>query len=796
MPTCRIVERLTKRASEWSAARARELHHRGRDLLSNELPDPRAVIHVMKRTPFRDLPIKHKLMFISLQASSVALALACIGFVTYELITYRRAALDRLETVARVIAANSSAAILFDDAEAAIETLSGLRAEQQIISACIYVADGSHFASYHRDPGDSNCSEQALGTSRRETESGQIVVSVPVKIHGETVGRLLIHSESVDVFQRLLRYGSIVAGVLLVSGLVAFVLASRLQKYISAPILRLAETSRRISSEKNYALRAAPEGSDEIGFLSKSFNEMLEQIQGRDRALEAHRDHLEETVRLRTTELSQAVDELRQEIQQREVAEDRIRYLAYYDDLTGLPNRQFLKEGLARSIKEAAKHGRILALLFLDLDRFKEINDNFGHTTGDALLQQVADRLKQSVRDIDFVSRTIAEDAEGQPATVTRQGGDEFTILLTSIRSPEDAGRVARRILVDLETAFPVRPHELVVSGSIGIAVYPFDGGDVDTLLKHADTAMYHAKEGGRNDYEFFSESMKVAAIQKFTLESDLRKAIDREEFVLHYQPKLDLLTGNIVGVEALLRWRHPDKGIVSPAEFIPVAENAGLIVSIGEWVLWTACRQAKLWVREGLPPLTMAVNVSGRQFHKGTLVKTVTEVLRGTDLDPRLLEIEITESTTMKDENHAVETLACLKRLGVRVALDDFGTGYSSLSYLRRFPLDSLKIDRSFTMDLTTNSEIASIVTAVIDMAHSLGLRAVAEGVETAEQEAFLRAHDCDEIQGYYFSRPIAPESVAELLRTAETATTGLGRHRSRDVVSAISGDVTAREE
>jgi diguanylate cyclase (GGDEF)-like protein len=746
----------------------------------------------MKRARFRALPIKHKLMLISLQASSVALALACIGFVTYELITYRRAALDRLETVARVIAANSSAAILFDDPEAAIDTLSGLRAEKQIISACIYLMEGSQFASYHRDSGGSQCSEWNPSTGRLETDSGQMVVSAPVEVQGETVGTLLIHSESIDLFQRLLRYGSIVAGVLLVSGLVAFVLASRLQKYISAPILRLAETSRRISSEKNYALRAAPEGSDEIGLLSKSFNEMLEQIQGRDRALEAHRDHLEETVRLRTTELSQAVDELRQEIQQREVAENRIRYLAYYDDLTGLPNRQFLKEGLARSIKEAAEHGRLLALLFLDLDRFKEINDNFGHTTGDALLQQVAERLKQSVRDVDFVSRTSDE---SRHATVTRQGGDEFTILLTSIRSPEDAGRVARRILLDLETSFPVG-RELVVSGSIGIAVYPFDGEDVDTLLKHADTAMYHAKEGGRNDYEFFSESMKVAAIRKFTMESDLRKAIDREEFVLHYQPKLDLLTGTIVGVEALLRWRHPDRGIVSPAEFIPVAENAGLIVSIGEWVLRTACRQAKLWAREGLPRLTMAVNVSGRQFHKGTLVKTVTEVLSGTDLDPRLLEIEITESTTMKDENHAVETLACLKQLGVRVALDDFGTGYSSLSYLRRFPLDSLKIDRSFTMDLTTNAEIASIVTAVIEMAHSLGLRAVAEGVETAEQEAFLRSHDCDEIQGYHFSRPVAPEAVAELLRAAEAAGTGLDRRRRRDVVSAAIGDVTRHEE
>ena len=734
-------------------------------------------------------------MFISLQASSVALALACIGFVAYELITYRTAALDRLGTVARVVAANSAAAILFDDPDAAIETLSGLRAERKIISACIYLMDGAHFASYHRDSGESSiCSEWTLSTPRHKTDGGQIVVTAPVEIHGETVGTLLIHSESVDVFQRMLRYGSIVAVVLLVSGLVAFVLASRLQKYISVPILRLADTSRRISSDKNYALRAAPEGSDEIGLLSKSFNEMLEQIQARDRALEAHRDHLEETVRLRTTELSQAVDELRQEIQQREVAEDRIRYLAYYDDLTGLPNRQFLKEGLARSIKEAAKHGQILALLFLDLDRFKEINDNFGHTTGDALLQQVAERLKKSVRDIDFVSRTTAD---GQPATVTRQGGDEFTILLTSIRSPEDAGRVARRILRDLETPFPVSRRELVVSGSIGIAVYPFDGEDVDTLLKHADTAMYHAKEGGRNDFEFFSESMKVAAIQKFTLESDLRKAIDRQEFVLHYQPKLDLRTGAIVGVEALLRWRHPDKGIVSPVEFIPVAENAGLIVAIGEWVLWTGVPAGHAsGCDEGLPRLTMAVNVSGRQFHKGTLVKTVTEVLSETDLDPRLLEIEITESTTMKDENRAVETLACLKRLGVRVALDDFGTGYSSLSYLRRFPLDSLKIDRSFTKDLTTNAEIASIVTAVIEMAHSLGLRAVAEGVETAEQEAFLRSHDCDEIQGFYFSRPVAPEFVAELVRAAEPATTGLDRQRRRDAVSAVTGDLTTHKE
>ncbi len=451
------------------------------------------------------------------------------------------------------------------------------------------------------------------------------------------------------------------------------------------------------------------------------------------------------------------------DITERQRAEERIRVLAYYDSLTDLPNRELFQDRLERVLVEAERRKRLVAVLFLDLDNFKRINDTLGHRVGDLLLQSVADRLRDSVRKSDSVARLSEDDLNG---TVARLGGDEFTALLSDIRSAEDASRVAQRILDNLSKSFKPEALEVFVTTSIGIAVYPFDGLDKDTLLKHADTAMYCAKDQGKNNYQFYSRSMNATAFERLSLESKLRKALDREEFVLYYQPQLDLNSGQIIGTEALIRWQDPDLGLVSPAEFIPVAEETGLIVPIGQWVLETACRQNKVWHDAGFLHLRLSVNLSGRQFKQEDLTESVLHALRGSGLNPRFLELEITESILMHDTPTITAALQALKEAGLRLAMDDFGTGYSSLSYLKRFPLDTLKIDRSFVTDSTMDPESAAITIAIIMMAHSLELDVVAEGVETEEQLGFLREHGCDVMQGYLLSRPLTAEAFTELLQ------------------------------
>lgn len=434
------------------------------------------------------------------------------------------------------------------------------------------------------------------------------------------------------------------------------------------------------------------------------------------------------------------------------VLERQMVHSAQHDALTGLPNRTLLNDRVNQAIVSARRHMKQVAILFLDLDGFKHINDSLGHSVGDRLLQSIAKRLLESARASD---------------TVSRQGGDEFVVLLSETERPEDAAIAARRILRALAGPHDIDHHELHVTASIGVSVYPEDGLDAETLIKNADTAMYQAKENGRQGYQFFKPAMNARAVERQSIEMSLRRALERDEFELHYQPKIDFRTGAITGAEALLRWTHPTRGSVSPAQFIPVAEDCGLIVPIGNWVLRQACMQAQAWADEGLPVATMAVNVSAKEFRNGHFLEGLFAILGETRLDPRSLELELTESVLMKHAESAASILKALRRIGVQVAVDDFGTGYSSLSYLRKFPVDALKIDQSFVAQISEVADDASIVTAVISMARSLKLRVVAEGVETIEQLAFLRAHECDEAQGFYFSRPVPPEEFATLLRT-----------------------------
>lgn len=448
-----------------------------------------------------------------------------------------------------------------------------------------------------------------------------------------------------------------------------------------------------------------------------------------------------------------------QDITDRTRAQEKIHYLAYYDGPTGLPNRRMLSDHLERVLDNARRQNRMAALLFLDLDRFKRINDTLGHGIGDELLRAVASRMIACLRHSDQVGRTSRNGA-----TVSRLGSDEFTAVLTELPSSSAVEIVARRILNALRPPFTLHGHEIVMSASIGIAMFPSDGADASSLLRSADTAMYHAKEAGGGTYRFFSESMNDRAVRNLRLESGLRNALDRNQMYVEYQPLIAGGTGRVCGAEALLRWTSPEFGSVSPGEFIPVAEESGLIGELGEWVLRTACAQLQRW-RAAHPDLHIAVNVSSHQVRKPGLSGIVEGALRDSGLDPAHLELEITESALLGNEECVVSTLNDLKDMGVRLALDDFGTGFSSLSHLVHFPIDTLKIDQSFVHDIG-GPQSGVVIAAVLAMAHRLQLSVTAEGVETREQEEFLRSEGCDRFQGYRFSRPLSPEAFEALLR------------------------------
>jgi diguanylate cyclase (GGDEF)-like protein/PAS domain S-box-containing protein len=434
-------------------------------------------------------------------------------------------------------------------------------------------------------------------------------------------------------------------------------------------------------------------------------------------------------------------------------------HAAQHDLVTNLPNRLLLNDRISQSISRARRLNRPLAVIFLDLDRFKYINDSLGHATGDKLLQSVSKRLLAGLRGSD---------------TVSRQGGDEFVILLSEIADPEDLAASARKILLLLNAPHSIGEQDLHIGGSIGISVYPGDGEDAETLIKNADTAMYHAKERGRNNFQFFKAEMNLKAVERQSLEGSLRRALEREEFLLHYQPKVNLDTGEITGVEALIRWQHPDRGLVPPSQFVPIAEDCGLILQIGRWVLREACRQARAWQNAGLPPLPIAVNVSAVEFRDMGFAERVRTVLSETGLEARYLELELTEGVLMEDAETMVSVLQELKMMGVLLAVDDFGTGYSSLSYLRQFPIDVLKIDQSFVNQITADPDDSTIVSAIINMGKSLKHLVVAEGIETREQRAYLQAQRCAEGQGYLFSAPLTAARFGDLLQGGMTEAVG----------------------
>jgi len=442
-------------------------------------------------------------------------------------------------------------------------------------------------------------------------------------------------------------------------------------------------------------------------------------------------------------------------------AEEQILRLAYYDSLTGLPNRLLFKDRLSQAMANAQRYGRKVAVMFLDLDHFKRINDTLGHNFGDLLLQRVGDRLMTCVRSTDSIARMVPEETK---PTVARMGGDEFILLLSNIKQVPHVAIVAQRILNGLSQPFMVGTQEIYTSVSIGITIYPIDSEDPETLLKYADTAVYQAKEKGRNNYQFYTGSMNVAAVERFTIENQLRRALARNEFQLYYQAQVDIRRRKVVGVEALVRWVHPEKGLVSPLSFIPLAEETGLIVPIGQWILRTACAQNQIWQKAGFAPVRMTVNISRIQFRGKNFVENVVRTLADIGLDPQHLELELTESAVMENVEATLATLHALKERGIQLAIDDFGTGYSSLSYLKRFPIHTLKIDRSFVKDLDRDPNAAAIGKSIIGLAHNLSLQVLAEGVETEQQMEFLQKCGCDHMQGYLFHMPEPAERLTQI--------------------------------
>jgi diguanylate cyclase (GGDEF)-like protein len=702
----------------------------------------------------RNIPIRRKLTLLIVVISTVSLLLASTAFITSDRINTQQTVGDHLGTMADIIAANSSAALLFSDPVAAKETLSFLNSQPHIQAAAIYGMDEMEFASYKKPGLSTEIPAANLQTENILFWGDYVELFTHIIYEDEQIGAVYLRSDMEAVHDRLILFLGIVALILIASLLVTFVLSAQLQRIITDPLLRLSAIARQVSTDKNYSVRVIGEGKDEIGNLITDFNTMLDEIQSRDNELSENRLQLEERVARRTRELEIANEQLELSKEQAESVASRMEYHAHHDALTGLPNRILLNDRITSELAHARRQQTNAALLFLDLDRFKIINDSLGHAVGDQLLRVIARRLNNCVRDED---------------TVARLGGDEFMILLPRISGSADAGRIAKKIIECLVDPISCNGHELHITTSIGISIYPYDGTDAETLIKHADISMYRAKELGRNKSVYYTAEMNAGSRKQLAMETNLRRALEKNQLKLFYQPKIDISRNTIVGVEALLRWEHPTMGFISPLDFIPVAEDTGLIVPIGEWVLHTAFKQLQQWHNAGFSNLTVAVNLSSAQLSRPGFEDVVELALVESGLDASMTELEITENVAMENIDSAIIILEKLKCMGVSIAMDDFGTGYSSLSYLRRLPIDIVKIDKSFVREIPDSAEDVTIAQAIIAMAKSLKLLPIVEGVENVRQLNFFRQQGVHIVQGYLFSKPV---EASELLKMLESQT------------------------
>ena len=672
--------------------------------------------------------LKTRLLGTLVTTTLVVLLLAGGANFVYQSVIMR-AGLERQTTAqADMIAANAGAALLFDDSAGAQEVLQISAGAADIVSVEIFDRTGARVAGLRHDKTASWWEPRLRGLGL----DLEVYVERPVIYSHIRQGKVVLLLDLEPTYRGLLRQAMIDLVILCGAVSLATAFGWRMQRALIRPILHLSDLAETVAMHQDYASRAQKFEDDEVGQLAERFNEMLGRIQERDA-------HLEKLVKMRTAELMEA--------------NEKLAYRAYHDTLTGLPNQQLFQDRLQQAIAAAARNRQRLAVMFMDLDEFKEINDTLGHEYGDKVLQSVARRLHTLVRESD---------------TVARIGGDEFMFLYTGLHEGGEALPIAQKILAFLQTPMPIDGHFLRVSASLGVSLYPEDGQDAVTLKKHADMAMYHAKNMGRNRFSFFTRNLDEQLAHRIEIEKDLRDALGSDRLAVHYQPQVDVGL-RLTGFEALIRWPHPDKGMIPPGIFIPIAEQSGLIAEVDEWILRAVCLQVKAWHDSGLVVVPVAVNLSMRLFRQPDLPQRIDAILKSTEVEPSWIHLEVTESTLMENSQQTIEFLRRLRDQGLQLAIDDFGTGYSSLNYLKRFPVHNLKIDQSFIRELSIDNEDAVIVLAIIQLAHSLGLSVTAEGVENQEQLDFLRVHRCDCIQGYYTGRPAPADEVAGLLARAQ---------------------------
>ncbi len=678
------------------------------------------------------------LQLVILVASSTALLLATAGFAANDWFSSRAQLMSQLLSDALIIGHNTQAALLFDDVEAANRTLFSLTGEGSVVGAAIYDKADRLFAFYQNT--SQPLPEKPLPNSQGKYQ-GLLYAQMPIRAQGELVGSILLLADNSE-WQEQQRIRIVMALTLFALSLLwALFISSRLQGLVTRPLLNLTKTARRITQSRDYSLRAEVQSQDEIGLLANDFNAMLNEIQLRDAGLRQAQEQLEDKVAERTKELK--------------LLARRFEHQAFHDALTGLANRVTFDRCLQDGIAHVRLHNESLSVLFLDVDRFKVVNDTLGHGIGDLLLEETAERLKTCLRKGD---------------TLARLGGDEFAVLLVDI-TPGATGDLAAAMIAEVRRPMQLNGHILQLTASIGISVFPTDGDSADELLKNADTAMYRSKDRGRDRFTFFAPDMNARVERRLILENKLRRAVDESIFTRVYQPKWSCIDQRLIGVEVLLRWLDPEEGEMSPEEFIPLAEECGLIADIDLWVLEHACRDILTLHEQGFDQLQLSVNYSPSHFSRNRASLDVEKALTRTGFPGHRLELEITESLIGPEVDNVLEQLKEVNQLGVEISIDDFGTGYSSLSRLKQLPLHTLKIDRSFIQDLDRNSDDETLVKTIIVMAHNMNLKVVAEGVETAEQYDFVCRHGCDVVQGYRFGKPVVLQELLEMAQRQNRA-------------------------
>ena len=656
--------------------------------------------------------IRVKLTIIIITIITITLLLATSLLTVFQLRENKTNMIENLTTLARITGDNVEAAILFDNNSDANQVLSELKNDPRIIAAAIYTQDSNQFASYIREKETPHAFMPPDKDGHiHESNMMHILQTIISQNDASEIGKVYIMASTKTLDKQLHKNIFITSVIVLISLIIGYFLSFQLQKTISLPILKLSDATNKVKNEKDYSIRIHQNDYQEIEMLCDGFNAMLHEIQNRD-------DHLQK--------------------------------LASYDPLTGLANRKYFSDILSQAIIRGKRKSHKHAILFMDLDRFKHINDSLGHSIGDELLVQVAKRFEFIIRGDD---------------TVARFGGDEFTVLLQEIINSNHVIEVAERIIDVMKEPFNLHGHEVVISPSIGIVMYPEHGMSSEQLMRNADTAMYESKHAGGNSFWFYSEHMNISAQKRLKLEESLRQAIHKDEIVVHYQPQLCLSSGKIVGIEALCRWNKDQKELIPPNDFLPLADETGLIIPIGNIIIKKALKTLQQLKDENLYDQRLAINMSAKQFRSAETIEQMLEFINESKIDPDLVEIEVTEEALIDDNQELISTMHKLRDNGVHLAIDDFGTGYSSLSYLKKFPFDILKIDMSFVKDMQETNRSLNIVKAIIDMSHHLDLSVVAEGVETEVQIKLLREMACDTIQGYYFCKPMDEKHFRQFL-------------------------------